>query len=78
LAHHARRGQRGRLCRKSSARSTGGDAPRRDLLDWGAQLNVRMVLWSSLESTLSLGWAQALEEGARPEDELMVSLKILR
>jgi len=60
------------------AADPGGDAPRRDLLDWGAQLNVRMVLWSSLESTLSLGWAQALEEGARPEDELMVSLKILR
>ncbi len=60
------------------AADPGGDAPRRELLDWGAQVNVRMVLFSALESTLSLGWAQALEEGRRPVDETMVSLKILR
>ncbi|KPJ60901.1 MAG: hypothetical protein AMJ46_04205 [Latescibacteria bacterium DG_63] len=53
-------------------------AHRRELVDVGAQLNFKLVLFSSLESTLSFGYAVAAEEGTSPTDELMVSLKILR
>ncbi|UCF79432.1 MAG: hypothetical protein JSW03_04105 [Candidatus Eiseniibacteriota bacterium] len=51
---------------------------RRELVDLGAQLNFKLVLFSSLESTFSLGYAIAAEEGRSPTDEFMVSLKILR
>ncbi len=53
-------------------------AHRRELVDVGAQLNFKVVLFSSLESTFSLGYAVAAEEGRSPTDEFMVSLKILR
>jgi hypothetical protein len=53
-------------------------AERRELLDFGGQVNLKLVIFSSLESTLSLGYAMALERGERFNDELMVSLKILR
>jgi len=36
-----------------------------------------MVLFSSLESTLSLGYATAVEKG-RSSQEVMLSLKLLR
>jgi hypothetical protein len=51
---------------------------RRELVDVGAQLNFKVVVFSSLESTLSLGYAVAKEEGKSATDEFMVSLKILR
>jgi hypothetical protein len=51
---------------------------RSELVNVGAQLNVKLVVFSSLESTLSFGYAVAAEEGWAPEDELMISLKILR
>lgn len=51
---------------------------RRELANAGAQLNVRLVLFSSLESTFSVGYAIAGEMGTAPVDELMFSLKILR
>ncbi len=54
------------------------DEHRRTLGNAGAQVNVKLVLFSSLESTLSLGYARAFEEGAETSDELMISLKILR
>ena len=41
-------------------------------------MNWKLVIFSSLESTLSAGYARAAEKGAGPEEELMVSLKILR
>ncbi|MBN2172410.1 MAG: hypothetical protein JW819_13920 [Candidatus Krumholzibacteriota bacterium] len=50
---------------------------RQELVDWGAQLNFRVVLFSSLESTFSMGAAIAATEGERPSTELMISLKIL-
>ena len=53
-------------------------AEQRRLIDFGAQLNLRLVLFSSLESTLSVGYAVAAERGQSPQDEVMASLKILR
>ena len=44
----------------------------------GAQINFKLVLFSSLESTLSVGYAQAFEDGYKATDEFMASLKILR
>ena len=37
-----------------------------------------VVLFFSLESTLSAGYARAFENAFDPRDEVMVSLKILR
>lgn len=51
---------------------------RRDLVNLGAQLNVKLVMFSSLESTFSLGYALAAEERRDPDREFMISLKILR
>ena len=69
-----------RLAFFTSAIATDVDdsAWRRQLVDAGAQLNVKIVIFSSLESTFSVGYARAMEEGAHPSEELMVSLKILR
>lgn len=44
----------------------------------GAQLDFRLVLFSSFESTFSLGYARAAEKNQRWSDEFMVSLKILQ
>ena len=54
------------------------DVWRSELVNVGAQLNVKLVMFSSLESTFSVGYAVAAEEGWKPEDEFMISLKILR
>ena len=51
---------------------------RRELLNAGAQINLKIVIFSSLESTFSVGYARAMEDGAGPSDELMISLKILK
>ena len=51
---------------------------REEVYNAGAQLNLKLVLFSSLESTVSVGWAQAMADGSRPSDEFMASLKILR
>lgn len=51
---------------------------RREVVNVGAQMNLKLVLFSSLESTFSVGYAGAFEEGRGPTDELMISLKILR
>jgi len=48
------------------------------VVDVGAQLNVKLVLFYSLSSTLSAGYARAFEDGVDPRDEWIVSLKILR
>jgi len=45
--------------------------------DFGAQLDVSLVLFSNLESTFSLGYATAMQKG-RDSNEVMVSLKLLR
>ena len=44
----------------------------------GAQMNLRIVFFSSLQTTFSAGYAFAFEEGYAPREELMLSLKILR
>ena len=49
----------------------------RELLNAGAQLDLRLVTFSLLKSTLSVGYALAVEENRRPSEELMVSFKIL-
>ena len=54
---------------KSSERQTVGNA--------GGQIDFRLVVFSSLESTLSLGYAVAARENERLTNEFMVSLKIL-
>jgi hypothetical protein len=54
------------------------DQRRRTIGDVGCQLNAKLVLFSSLESTLSLGYASAFEKGQIAQDEFMASLKILR
>jgi hypothetical protein len=51
---------------------------RRELVNAGAQVNLKIVIFSSLESTFSVGYARAMEKGAVPSDETMISLKILK
>ena len=51
---------------------------RRELVDLGAQMNLKIIFFSSLETTFSLGYAAAAEEGRGPTEEWMISLKILR
>ena len=54
------------------------DQHRRKLMDLGVQTNFKVVIFSSLESTFSLGYAVAAEKKSRARDEFMISLKILR
>ena len=53
-------------------------AVRRTVTNAGGQLDFRLSLLSSLDLTLSVGGAVALEDGARARREAMVSLRILR
>ncbi len=48
----------------------------RDLTSVGAQLDISIVLFSSLDSTFSIGYAQAFEDG-KSADEFMISLNLL-
>ncbi len=50
---------------------------RRTLFNLGAQVDFRLVLFSNLSSTLSIGFARALEEDIKATDEFMISLKIM-
>jgi len=52
-------------------------ATRTHFIDAGAQLDVRLVLISSLSSTFSIGYAFASPDGRRWSKEFMISLKIL-
>ena len=55
------------------------DSPTRtSAINAGAQLDFKLALFSSLESTLSFGYANAFRRSAVRSEELMVSLKILR
>jgi len=54
------------------------EATRGRAVSVGAQLDVKLVLFSNLESTLSGGFARAFRPNIMPSDEWMVSLKILR
>jgi hypothetical protein len=50
---------------------------RREVIDVGAQLDFRLVIFSNLSSTFSLGYAAAFEEHQRFSTEFMISLKLL-
>jgi len=50
---------------------------RRTLFNLGAQIDFRLVLFSNLSSTFSIGFARALEEDIKATDEFMISLKIM-
>ncbi len=50
---------------------------RREAINWGGQIDFRLVIFSALESTLSIGAAAAKEEGREVESEFMISLKIM-
>ncbi len=50
---------------------------RREFSNAGLQLDFRTVLFSSLQSTISVGYAVAVEFEQRYSDEFMISLKIL-
>ena len=47
------------------------------VVDLGAQIDFRLVLFSHLNSTLSFGYARATMEGRHPTGEFMFSLKLL-
>lgn len=53
------------------------DERRREIVDVGAQVDVSLVIFSNLESTFSVGYAVAFEDG-ESANEVMVSLKLLR
>lgn len=50
---------------------------RREAVNVGGQVDFRLVIFSALESTLSIGGAAAKEEGRDVEKEFMISLKIM-
>jgi hypothetical protein len=53
------------------------DAFRKSAINWGGQVDFRLVIFSALESTLSIGGAAARQEGHDIESEFMISLKIM-
>ncbi len=53
------------------------DALRRTIANVGGQVDFRLGVLSRLELTLSVGYARAFEEGFRPRDQGMLSLKVL-
>jgi hypothetical protein len=63
----------------SSAIVTNADSPddRETRFDAGGQLDFKLVVFSRLESTFSLGYAVAFEKDQRHTSEFMFSLKIL-
>ena len=50
---------------------------RTEYVNFGAQMDFRFVLFTSLDLTLSTGYAVAVEKSGHPSKEFMVSLKIL-
>jgi hypothetical protein len=54
------------------------DPRRRTLTNVGGQVDFRLGVLSRLELTASVGYARAFEQGSKPTDEVMVSLKVLR
>ncbi len=49
---------------------------RREVYDVGAQMDFRIIVLSTMNLTVSLGYAMAFEDGRKPVDEIMISLKI--
>ncbi len=50
---------------------------RQEVGNVGAQVDFRLVIFSALESTLSVGYAAAKEDGRSVDTEFMISLKIM-
>ncbi|MFQ5512403.1 MAG: hypothetical protein ACE5EO_11215 [Candidatus Krumholzibacteriia bacterium] len=50
---------------------------RRNLVNFGAQLDLKLVIFSTMSSTFSLGYGAAIEESRRASHEFMISLKLL-
>lgn len=50
---------------------------KRSLLNFGSQLDFQIVMLSRFNSTLSFGYAMAIEKDQPPSKEFMISLKIL-
>lgn len=50
---------------------------RQEVGNVGGQVDFRLVIFSALESTLSIGYAAAKEHGRRMDTEFMISLKIM-
>ena len=53
------------------------EAFRQEVGNVGAQIDFRLVIFSALESTLSIGYAAAKEDGHSMDTEFMISLKIM-
>jgi hypothetical protein len=53
------------------------DAERRALLNVGGQIDIRLVTFSLIKSTLSAGYAAAFEGDGKVSEEWMLSLKLL-
>ena len=50
---------------------------RQELYNIGAQIDFKLVIFTNLSSTFSIGYARAFENGGRSSNEYMISLKIL-
>ena len=50
---------------------------RRELYNLGAQVDFKMVIFTNLSTTFSVGYARAFESGQPSSNEFMISLKIL-
>jgi hypothetical protein len=53
-------------------------ALRREVTNVGGQVDLQLTVLSALDMTISAGYARAFEDGRKPSDEVMVSLKVLR
>jgi hypothetical protein len=53
------------------------EASRRELFDIGLQVDIRFMIMSNHQITLSLGYARAFEVDGDNTDEWMISMKIL-
>ncbi len=52
------------------------DQVNRNILSTGAQVDIELVLFSLLKSTLSVGYARAYMDKMHPADQFMISLKL--
>jgi hypothetical protein len=52
-------------------------AIRQELYNVGAQIDFKLVIFTNLSSTFSIGYARAFESGRKASNEFMISLKIL-
>ncbi|MDQ1264945.1 MAG: hypothetical protein QG635_95, partial [Bacteroidota bacterium] len=50
---------------------------KREVLNFGSQLDFELVLFSLMKSTLSFGYGVAIEKNLKPAGEFMISLRIL-